>query len=89
MDDTDSDTDSDGVLKTKDEAESDDTNNDTETVQIELEACDLSVKVKADNEDFETVFNQCSRELESIMHHHLVGEMEMIEKEDMFPIILG
>ena len=89
MDDTDSDTDSDDVLKSKDEAESDDTNNDTETVQVELEACDLSVKVKADNEDFETVFNECSRELESIMKHHLVGEMEMIEEEDMFPIILG
>jgi len=87
MDDTDSDTDSDGVLKSKDEAESDDNGN--ETVQVELEACDLSVKVKADNEDFETVFNECSRELESIMKHHLVGEMEMIEKEDMFPLILG
>jgi len=87
MDDTDSDTDSDDVLKSKDEAESDDNGN--ETVQVELEACDLSVKVKADNEDFETVFNECSRELESIMKHHLVGEMEMIEKEDMFPLILG
>ena len=60
-----------------------------ETVKVEMKACDLEVKASVQGGDFETVFNHCSRELESIMRHHLVGEMEVMEEEEIHSILLG
>lgn len=68
--------------------ETEDTNTNSDKVKVELQACDLKVTAEAD-EDFETVFNHCSKELESIMRHHLVGEMEVIEEEEIHSILLG
>ena len=82
---TDSKTTSDSNTDETDDEES----NQTETIKVELRACDLEVKAQAENEDFEKVFNHCSRELQSIMRHHLVGEMEVMEEEEIHSILLG
>ena len=71
-----------------------DTTSDTTTStrpknQIELEACDIKVKAKSQEEDFESMMEKCSDEIENIMEYHLYGEYQEIEKKNGLEILLG
>ena len=71
-----------------------DTTSDTTTStrpknEIELEACDIKVKAKSQEEDFESMMEKCSDEIENIMEYHLYGEYQEIEKKNGLEILLG
>lgn len=68
---------------------SDTTTSTTPKNEIELKACDIKVKAKSKEEDFESMMEKCSAEIENIMEYHLYGEYQEIEKKNGLEILLG
>jgi hypothetical protein len=57
--------------------------------KLQLKACDLEVKAQSNEASFEEISEIASEQMEMLMEHQLVGELEHIEKENLHPTILG
>lgn len=59
------------------------------TNRLHIKACDLEIEAESTSESVEEMMEQLSPEMESLMRHHLTGEYEIIEEEDLFAQIFG
>ena len=57
--------------------------------RLKITACDLEVEAESNEESVEEMMEYLSPEMESLMRHHLAGEYEVIEEEDLFAQIFG
>ncbi|SNR49637.1 hypothetical protein [Halorubrum vacuolatum] len=57
--------------------------------RLRIQACDLEVEAESNEESVEEMMEYLSPEMESLMRHHLAGEYEVIEEEDLFAQIFG
>ena len=57
--------------------------------KLRIQACDLEVEAESNDESVEEMMEYLSPEMESLMRHHLAGEYEVIEEEDLFAQIFG
>jgi len=57
--------------------------------KLRIQACDLEVEAESNEESVEEMMEYLSPEMESLMRHHLAGEYEVIEEEDLFAQIFG
>jgi hypothetical protein len=75
-------------------SDSDDTDSDgseetsEEKSKLKIKAHDLEVKAES-TEDFETLMELCSEEMDEIMKQSMRGELEVMEEEDAHFIIGG
>lgn len=75
-------------------SDSEESSNDSEKTKskpnkLQLKACDLEVKAQSNEASFEEISEIASEQMEMLMEHQLIGELEHIEKENLHPTILG